>query len=136
MQKLYKAEFDASSRPEDEKSTIGFVIYAPGRKLICRSRRVVDHGSSVEVEYRAFIELLKALLGLGITTVLIKGDCKAVIQQMKGRKEANKRLEDLHAEAEMLYKRFDHCPLKWVPREKNTTANYLSRKSLGTVKRK
>lgn len=128
--KVYDAAFDGSTRPEDKRSTIGFVIHASKRNIICKAFRPVDFGTSVEIEYKALIELLKTASALKIKRIHIKGDCKVVIDQVNGYQNVGESLEIYHKQCLMLLTRFDHCEITWVRRKHNFRANQLSRRSL------
>jgi ribonuclease HI len=138
MENFYCAHFDGSTRPIDQRSTIGFIIYMPSGNILCKSHRVVDYAmyaTSTEVEYKALIELLKALQGFGIKNVNIYGDCEAVIEEALGNKEPKGSRLALYEQVLNLATTFDNCSMDWVSRRHNRTANYLSRKSLGEMRK-
>jgi ribonuclease HI len=128
---IYDASFDGSTRHEDQRSTIGFVIYTAQKNILCRSYRPVDFGTSVEVEYKALIELLKTAIGLNVKCIHIKGDCKIIFDKLNSDYGFDSLpLSELHKKCVELLTHFDYYKLTWVPRGCNKTANRLSRKSL------
>lgn len=128
--KIYDAAFDGSTRLEDKRSTIGFVIKASKKNVLCKAFRPVDFATSVEVEYKALMELLKTAIGLKVTRIHIRGDCKIVIDQLNGDQPVSESLELYNTECLNLLSRFEYYQLEWVGRKNNRTANRLSRRSL------
>jgi ribonuclease HI len=85
-------------------------------------------------EYSALVAALNELQRLGIKEdVIIKSDSKLVVNQMNGKWKGKKGgyLEKFR-EAYGLAKKFERLAFVWIPREKNTEADALSRDAYET----
>ena len=82
-------------------------------------------------EYAGFIYLLRFLKSnnLARENILIRGDSKMVIEQMKGKWKIKKGLYKNKAlEARELVRTFNNLKLEWIPREKNMICDELAEK--------
>jgi ribonuclease HI len=96
------------------------------------------HGkiNSIHAEYIALSEGLDAIrfLELGEESVLIRGDARCVIDQMRGNAAVNAHsTKRLFNQTRKLASKFQHLNWEWIPRSENQTADRLSRKGLGRI---
>lgn len=135
--------FDGACEPKNPGGTASYgavVFYNRVRIWDCSEiyvPKVSGQTSNNVAEYLGFISILKLLKDreLDNTDALISGDSKLVIEQMSGNWRISAGLYIPFAtEAAMLLSRFRKKPeLKWIPREKNTIADDLSKACLVKV---
>ena len=145
---MYILEFDGLFRGMEGgancTSKCGFMCYG---WLIRKAGRIIarghgtylrsDDATSNVAEYLALIEGLEALMDMGVVKerILIIGDSKTVINQMKGQSTANvDRTKKLSGRAKRITKRFKSIDYLWVPRRENHAADRLSRRALRQFK--
>jgi ribonuclease HI len=145
---MYILEFDGLFRGvqggANSATKCGFMCYG---WLIRRSGHMVarghgtylrsDDATSNAAEYLALIEGLEALLDMGITSerILVIGDAKTIINQMKGTSVSNvSRIKKLSSRARRIARKFDNIDFLWVPRRDNHAADRLSRRALRQFK--
>jgi ribonuclease HI len=94
----------------------------------------VGEGMSCNVsEYLGFINLLKFLKkkNFNCENILIRGDSRLVIEQMKGNwKIKHGAYLKFALEAKKLKKGFPHLTLEWIPREENAVCDELAEKAV------
>jgi ribonuclease HI len=127
---FYEAEFDGSSKPDIQFSSVGGVIYNPAGDIICEYGREVPFTNNIyELEYLALIEIMKELHRLNVKNVIISGDSKWVIYKVylgsSRLKLHEENLKRVHEKARNLFRDFDYCRLKWVSRDLNCYAHNL-----------
>lgn len=134
------AYFDGCCEPNNPGGNmgIGAVIYIDGVEKFTLSKHVKAHPNNTNnvAEYQAFGWTVKTLLDLGVTDsdIEVFGDSKMVVEQMNGNwsiKEGSyvqfaERAKQIFTE---LSKK-NEVSLKWIPREKNTIADGLSKKPM------
>ena len=117
----------------------GWLIRKAGR-IIARGHGTYlrsDDATSNVAEYLALIEGLEALMDMGVEKerVLIIGDAKTIINQMKGQATANvDRIKKLNSRARRIARKFYSVEYLWVPRRENHAADKLSRRALKQFK--
>lgn len=110
----------------------GWLIQKDG-EIIARGHGAVARGSDATsnvAEYLALIEGLDALLDLGLKDepVLISGDSKVVIDQMRGVSQVNApSMKPLHRRAQRLVSYLTEYEWAWTPRKNNRLADALTR---------
>jgi ribonuclease HI len=126
--------FDGSSQParEGRVARYGFVIYRDGRPMI-REGGVVRKGGDATnnvAEYTALIKALERLKKEGLVgEITVYGDSELVIRHLKGVYAVrSERLRSLYEKALGLIHELG-ARVEWVPREKNTEADALSKGS-------
>src|SRR3989449_11006800 len=107
----------------------GYVVYDSSGKLAEGNDVVGDNVSNNFAEYSALVAALNELLRRGLTKdVTIKSDSKLLVNQMIGKWKRRKGgYLEKYREASELAKKFEGLALEWVPREKNSEADHLSR---------
>lgn len=95
-----------------------FILYHRGREV---GRGIGEAPTdSSKAEYYGLIKGLKEALALGISRIVVYGDCKTVIEQVKGRvRTGAKELIPLMRRARILLSNFETAEVHWIPREKN-----------------
>ena len=137
---MIKAYFDGACEPNFDggKMAYGYVVYQHEEKIkefssLYKSR---DNTASNNIaEYCGVIAVLQYLIQNKFTNheVYIFGDSKMVIEQMKGAWTARHgKYLPYHEKAMLLVANFfERIPdFQWIPKEKNTEADILSRKWL------
>lgn len=145
---MYILEFDGLFRGieggANSTTKCGFMCYG---WLIRKAGRIIarghgtylrcDDATSNVAEYLALIEGLEALMDMDVRTerVLIIGDAKTAINQMKGSATANvDRIKKLNSRARRIARKFYSVDYLWVPRRENHAADKLSRHALRQFK--
>jgi ribonuclease HI len=98
----------------------------------------IFHGkiNSIHAEYIALSEGLDAIrfFEIGDESVLVRGDARSVIDQMRGKSGVNTNsTKRLFNQTRKLASKFQKLNWEWVPRSENRTADRLSRKGLGRI---
>ena len=107
----------------------GYVVYDSSGKIAEGNDVVGDNVSNNFAEYSALVAALNELLRRGLTKdVTIKSDSKLLVNQMIGKWKRRKGgYLEKYREASELAKKFEGLAFEWVPREKNSEADHLSR---------
>ncbi len=144
---MYKLQFDGLFRTlsdlEKPASWAGLMSYA---WLVQRDGKLVARGhgaclgrkqaTSNTAEYLALIEGLESLLDFGVRreVVLVYGDAKGVIEQMRGDAAVNSpTAKMLYLRAQRLAGSFSNLTWIWQPRKYNRQADALTRHALQQV---
>ncbi len=125
-------------------SSAGFMCYG---WIISRDGRVLarGHGGYVQAhnasshiaEYLGLIEGLEALHDMGATgeTILVIGDAKSLIDQMRGKAAVNSdHIRPLNRRACQAARGFDELIWEWLPRRNNRAADALTRRALRQIR--
>lgn len=117
-------------------ATYGFVIYDGTQKIwedcgVVGAGMLGDDVSNNVAEYTAMIRGMECLVELGYTGELtVRGDSQLAINQLLGKYAVRaRRLIPLYAIASGLKDKFEDVTFEWVPRERNTEADELSREA-------
>jgi ribonuclease HI len=131
---LIVAHFDGACFPNPGgRASYGVIIRRDGRTLWRASGSVPDRGAGTScnlAEYAALITVLRYLLDAGLSgeRIVVVGDSMLVIKQMFGRWRVKRGCYvELARQAKMLLAQFPHIEGRWVPRERNTVADGLSK---------
>ncbi len=138
---MYILKFDGLFREETiarfRNTRAGFISYGwliyKGELLIARGFGVFaldKYAASNIAEYIALIEGLEALADFGVRkeAVVIRGDAKCVIDQMRGLAGISSvPTRKLNRRASRLAKRFVDLNWQWVPRRHNQDADRLTK---------
>jgi ribonuclease HI len=136
-----KAFFDGCCEPVNPGgiASYGAVIFIDDvRVWECSEIFYPEKGKEKETsnnvaEYLGFLAILQYLLdnNLHKEYIIIHGDSKLVIEQMKGEWRMVKGFYKTHAlKAKELFKQFKKTKLEWIPRDKNDIADELSKAEL------
>lgn len=133
------AWFDGSAHPNPGKIGIGALLCGPDGERVEISRRA-GHGNSGEAEYLALTALLEAALLHKAPRLLVHGDSRVVIDDVKAAglqgSVAAKGLEAHRARVMQLMQLIgevgaaDAVSLRWVPRHRNGEADRLSQQAV------
>ena len=95
---------------------------------VVQAVRRFDQGTHNTAEWHALILGLRLALNHGERHVVVKGDSRLVVNQVKGEwKTKNPALLPLRTEAGELLGRFDSSPVEWIPRKENRRTDELGR---------
>lgn len=120
-------------------AAFGAVIYNDGQRVwecsrIFRPKRGREKETSNNVaEYLGFKAILRELIRRkwNHRVIVCYGDSRLVVKQMSGKWRIRAGHYVPHAKAcKTLMKRFRNMKLEWIPREKNTIADELSKREL------
>jgi ribonuclease HI len=117
-------------------ASYGLIIRQGDRLLWEASERVPDSGAGTSnnlAEYAGLIAALRYLIdnGLNKERIIINGDSQLVIKQMFGRWKIKRGCyAELAHEAKTLLTLFPRIDAKWVPRDRNTVADELSKAAI------
>ena len=137
MTDYYVGYFDGLCEPENPKGNIGFgaFILNPERKRIFEVSKYVPAKelnyltSNNVAEYMSIIAIFEYLIknGLQKEKVIICGDSKLVINQMRGEWKCSGGVyEPYYRKAFEMRKEFTNIRFEWIPREQNSIADELS----------
>lgn len=128
---LIKCWFDGSCGPVNPKGHTGYgaIVLRGNETLFEQSGYVgVGEGMTNNVgEYAGIIAVLKFLIRSEIQQAVIYGDSDMVVKQLTGKWKARKgAYMPYYKEAIILRRQVPEVEIKWIPREKNTVADYLA----------
>jgi ribonuclease HI len=119
--------------------TYGFVIYRDGMKLAEESGLAGEpyskEASNNVAEYVALIKALEKAQALSLEDrdIEIVSDSRLLVMQMKGEFAVKApRLLPHHKRAKEILTHFKNASFRWVPREQNEEADYLSKTAYET----
>jgi len=111
---------------------IGVVLIENSNIITEISNKLPNYGTNNIAEYTALLTGISKALALGWKHVIIEGDSKLVINQVKGAWKINKEhLKNLYVEVVKELSKFDSYTINWIPREKNFITDELASKALG-----
>lgn len=119
------AWFDGSALPNPGRIGIGALLKSPHGDVLEISA-AAGQGDSSKAEYLALISVLEAALNRKAETLVIYGDSRVVIDDVKSRPGALA-LASHAAQARRLIDAIGDVRLHWIPRAKNVSADALSR---------
>jgi ribonuclease HI len=129
--------FDGACQPPrgGGVATFGFTIEGPGLRHEGKGLAVPPwspRATNNVAEYTAAIRAMEWLLQQGYTgPVRLTGDSQLVVRQLKGEYRVKApHLQEYHATALRLARRFEHVEWAWIPREANARADQLSKEAL------
>jgi ribonuclease HI len=122
--------FDGGSRGNPGQASGAAVIVLPSGEQYAVSE-FLNHATNNEAEYTGLIVGLQKARDLGLQKIIIKGDSKLVINQVKGSWKINSdRLGELCQIVRKLISQFQHTNLIWIPREQNKLADAAANKCM------
>ncbi|KAJ0390914.1 hypothetical protein P43SY_011218 [Pythium insidiosum] len=126
------ASFDGSAKPKNGGASCGALLWqTPSWSVRAAEGRFFDGGTVNEAEYRGAIACLELALAHGIKELVVCGDSRIVIQQLRGEIECRTPgLQVLLAEALALLRKFDKVFLVHVARAYNAAADWITGKTL------
>lgn len=132
--------FDGSTEPINPggHTSYGALVKSGGLIILSESGYVgVGAEMSNNVgEYAGAIAVLKFLIRENLSEAIVFGDSKLVIKQLSGKWKAKKGLYvPYYYEAIKLRRQLPKVRFEWIPRERNSHADYLSRQAIKTAPR-
>lgn len=122
--------FDGACRGNPGPMGAGAVLQLEGGPPQPLSR-AMGVGTNNQAEYHGLMLGLRHALAAGVTDVTLRGDSQLVLRQVEGRYAVrNAALQQLHAEASALLRRFAAHRLEWVPRDANLGADEAANAAL------
>ena len=126
-----RIQFDGTAMPNPGQMGIGVILIENGSIISRISRKLPDVGTNNIAEYVALNVGIQKALELGWKHVIIEGDSQLVVNQLNGTwKVRQDHLRPLHSEVSKNLGKFESFSLKWIPREKNSTADKLASEAL------
>lgn len=132
--------FDGSCEPVNPLGHASYgALVREGSRTLFSFSGYVGHGEGMSnnvAEYSGVIAVLKYLIEANINHAIIYGDSNMVVRQLSGKMKARRGmyLQYFH-EARKLKQQLPDVCLKWIPREQNGEADYLSRQAIRTAPR-
>ena len=121
------AYFDGSAKPNPGERSIGWLIKDNNGKSYDTNHHTKGFGTNNEAEYLALLDLVIHLAEGGFKNVIIRGDSQLVVNQLTAGWKINKdTLKELNRQIKIQLERLENWKLEWVPRDKNSEADYLS----------
>ena len=127
---------DGLAEPNPGIGTFGFVVYKDGKEMKRGHGFDGNPVSNNHAEYVGLIAALRSVTGLEDEEIVVKSDSKMLVNQMSGLWKVSKKAfrnksegayVDKYLEARELGVRFRRISFLWVPRERNSEADELSR---------
>lgn len=129
---MKKIQFDGAAIPNPGEMGIGAVLIENSNIITKISKKLPNNGTNNIAEYTALLTGISKASELGWKHVMIEGDSKLVINQVKGAWKIDKEhLKSLYAQVVKELSKFDSYTIKWIPREENSIADELASKALG-----
>jgi ribonuclease HI len=133
---FFTGYFDGASRGNPGPAGAGAWISdgkPEGEAPIWENSDALGEKTNNEAEYIALINLLSEFRKRDIKNAIVRGDSKLVIEQMSGRwKVKEPRLIELCKQARLLAQGMQ-LAYEWIPRERNSYADYLSNKAINDL---
>ncbi|GAA0138493.1 hypothetical protein LIER_00231 [Lithospermum erythrorhizon] len=109
-------------------SDAGILIQGPEGLQLEYALRFSFKTTNNEAEYEAMVAGLLLAQSLNITWMVVRGDSKMVIEQIRGDCGVkSESLQKYYAKTTSLTTKFDYLVFKHIPRQENEHANHLSR---------
>jgi ribonuclease HI len=127
---------DGLAEPNPGVGTYGYAIYEDDEKVATGHGFAGDPVTNNYAEYEGLIKALDAVSKHSNQGIMIRSDSRLLVNQMSGEwKVGKKALRNhdpgsyvaKHQEAIELARKFKRLTFQWIPREKNTEADELSR---------
>ena len=124
----YKANFDAATFKEDERTGIGVILRNnKGLVMASASQNIQLMTSMVEMEAMAAIRAIELSSELGFDRVIFEGDCETVVRALTDSSQPFATYGLLIQDAQTLANRFNGVRFQHVGREGNKVAHNLAR---------
>jgi len=123
-------QFDGGSRGNPGPSGSGAVIYGPrDRELLAEVALYIPHATNNIAEYHGLLCGLHWAYMHGLKNVVIEGDSKLIVEQLKGTYKATKMLE-IYTKTLGTLIYFDYVGIRHIYRENNTVADRLANEAM------
>lgn len=121
-----KMYFDGASVPNPGNSGVGVVIYEK-KKVVCTIGQNIGFHTNNEAEFLSLKIGLEKAVELGFKELDVFGDSQLVIFGMIKKFKVRK-IELIRIETDIreIMKSFEKLRFHWIPRERNTKADYYS----------
>jgi ribonuclease HI len=128
----YVVTFDGSAKPKRERGACGAVIWRTPEWEVVTASAIHMEGITVnEAEYHGAIHGMEIALEHGISNLIVCGDSRLVIQQLKNEIECKASgLQLLMARAQGIAAKFNAISFVHVKREYNASADFVTGKCL------
>ena len=118
--------FDGSSNPNPGPSGYGFTYSIDGKEKYNEYKYIGEETNNV-AEYNGLLRSLQFCENNNLTDIQIFGDSLLVVNQVNDKwKIKSERLRNLHVQCTNIMKK-TNLLVKWIPREKNGRADFLSK---------
>ncbi len=133
---MIQAYTDGLAEPNPGVGTYGYAVYRDGKSILGRHGFAGDQVTNNFAEYSALVELLRELDEFRDEEITVYSDSKLLIGQMSGALKVSKTAlkhklpgsyVEKYLEAVELARKFKKLRFVWIPREKNSEADELSR---------
>ncbi len=122
--------FDGASRGNPGSSAAGAVVVNTNG-IETTLDKYLGKATNNQAEYEGLLLGLKKARELGIKDLVVCGDSKLIINQVRGDyKVKDPFLKSLHQQVSEELKHFDHVEIKWTQRENNQDANRVANNCL------
>jgi len=134
-EQCYLLRFDGGANPNPGSAGAGAVIYGPvnshgQRSIVLEGGRYFKKATNNEAEYNGLIHGLEMAKSLNIRHLVIEGDSKLVVEQVRGAWKANKpHLQTLLEETISHFRNFEFIGIRHIYRDQNTRADELTHES-------
>ncbi len=134
MNNTWNAWFDGATKESNPGLRgIGGVLKGPAGERIEISEEI-GQGTNNEAEYAALMAVLDAAVEAKVENLVVHGDSQLVVRQVNGEWFIKaKELVPMCKTVLELKGQIPNITIRWIPREENSEADALSKKSLGVI---
>lgn len=123
---------DGSAQPNPGPAGIGIVVLDESGAVVFEASHRIGRATNNQAEYRAVIRGLEEAVRLGAEDVEVRSDSELLVRQLNGEyRVKNPELKPLFERSLQLVKGFRSWAVVHIPRERNQSADALSRKAVG-----
>lgn len=124
---LFKIQFDGGSRGNPGIAGSGCVLYQPNQSVQATDSVFLQHATNNVAEYTALLIGLRLAAQHGVNDLIIEGDSKLVVEQVKGAWKVNHpTLASLHRQIKEVLERFRYVTIRHIPRAENAAADRVA----------
>lgn len=128
----WQAWFDGAALPNPGKIGVGVMLKSPDGLRYDKSVLMGSSGCNNEAELHALGAALAFAREAGARRLVLRGDSDVALRYVRGPDSTRiERLQVLVTQARDSLRCFEDVQLVWVPRYRNTEADWLSRQALG-----
>lgn len=134
---LFKIQFDGGSRGNPGIAGSGCVLYDPCEKrVVATESAFLPHATNNVAEYTALLIGLRLAARHGVNDLMIEGDSKLVVEQVKGAWKVNHpALASLHRQIREVLERFRYVTIRHIPRAENSAADRVANAAMDKGKK-
>lgn len=133
---LFKIQFDGGSRGNPGIAGSGCVLYEPNMCVRATDSTFMQHATNNVAEYTALLIGLRLAVHHGVDDLVIEGDSKLVVEQVRGAWKVNHpTLASIHRQIREVLERFRYATIRHIPRAENAAADRVANAAMDKGKK-